>query len=57
MATHSETNRSAANSESNTGEETPSLAILETRTGRKVLTEENNTEGWIATDLIVDVRK
>jgi len=35
--------------------ETPTLALYRTRPGRNVLTEEDNTDGWIATDLTVDV--
>ena len=37
--------------------ETPALSLLETRPGRNVLTEEGNTDGWIATDVTVDVRE
>lgn len=53
MAVHSETNRDATESE--TDAETPTLCLHEKRPGRKVLTEEGNTDGWIATDFTVDV--
>lgn len=55
MAVHSETNRDATESETNAEPETPTLCLHEKRPGRKVLTEEDNTDGWIATDLTVDV--
>lgn len=35
--------------------DTPTLSLHETRPGRNVLTEEGNTDGWIASDLTVDV--
>ena len=33
----------------------PALSLHETRPGRNVLTEDGNTDGWIASDLTVDV--
>jgi len=37
--------------------EEPAVAVTshETRPGKVVFTEQNNSDGWIATDLIVDV--
>ncbi|ELZ24006.1 MULTISPECIES: hypothetical protein [Natrinema] len=37
--------------------EEPAVAVTshETRPGKVVFTEQNNSDGWIATDLIVDL--
>ena len=37
--------------------EVPAVAVTshETRPGKVVFTEQNNSDGWIATDLIVDL--
>ncbi len=37
--------------------EVPTVAVTshETRPGKVVFTEQNNSDGWIATDLIVDL--
>lgn len=56
MAARSEANRDEA-PEADRESESPALSLLETRPGRRVLTEEGNTDGWIATDVTVDVRE
>ncbi|WP_435181576.1 hypothetical protein [Halorussus sp. AFM4] len=56
MAARSEANRDEI-SEEDREPEAPALSLLETRPGRSVLTEEGNTDGWIATDVTVDVRE
>jgi len=33
------------------------VSACETRPGRVVFTEEDNTDAWIATDLTVDIRR
>lgn len=33
------------------------VSVCETRPGRVVFTERDNTDAWIATDLAVDVRR
>ncbi|WP_227131167.1 hypothetical protein [Halorubellus salinus] len=43
--------------EANTGRGVPTLSLHETRPGRKLLTEEDNVDGWISTDVTVDVRE
>lgn len=55
MAPHSEANYDETATETDAETDTPSLSLHETRPGRSVLTEEGNTEGWIASDLTVDV--
>ncbi|NHN61521.1 MULTISPECIES: hypothetical protein [Halorussus] len=54
MAARSEANRDETLDEDREAE-SPALSLLETRPGRRVLTEEGNTDGWIATDVTVDV--
>lgn len=34
-----------------------SVAVYETRPGKAVFTEEDNTDGWIATDTTVELRE
>lgn len=55
MAASSETDTSEIVAETDAESDTPALTLHETRPGRSVLTEEGNTDGWIATDLTVDV--
>lgn len=55
MAAHSKANRDETPAETDAETETPALSLHETRPGRSVLTEEGNTDGWIASDLTVDV--
>lgn len=55
MAAHSQANRDETSAETNAETDTPTLSLLKTRPGRSVLTEEDNTDGWIASDLTVDV--
>jgi len=38
-------------------EEAPMVAQLRTTPGRFVFTEDDNSEGWIATDSVVDVER
>jgi hypothetical protein len=57
MAPRPETRRDATDSESDAEQDVPTLCLHETRPGRKVLTEEDNTDGWIASDLTVEVRE
>jgi hypothetical protein len=38
-------------------EEPPAVTSQETCPGRVVFTEEGNDDGWIATDLTVDLRR
>jgi hypothetical protein len=35
----------------------PDISLCESRPGKSVLLEEGNTDGWIATDLTVDVTR
>ncbi|ACV46524.1 MULTISPECIES: hypothetical protein [Halomicrobium] len=35
----------------------PSIDVCETCPGSRTFIESDNTEGWIATDLVVDVRR
>lgn len=51
MAAHSKGNRDDIATET----DAPALSLHETRPGRSVLTEEGNTDGWIASDLTVEV--
>lgn len=55
MAATSETNHDETVAETDAETDTPALTLHETRPGRNVLTEEGNTDGWIASDLTVDV--
>lgn len=55
MVVQSETNYTEADGENGTETDTPELSLYETRPGRNVLTEEGNTNGWIASDVTVDV--
>lgn len=55
MAVHSEANHDETAAENDAETDTPTLSLYETRPGRNVLTEEDNTEGWIATNLTVEV--
>lgn len=55
MAVHSKADRDETAAENDAETDTPTLALHETRPGRNVLTEEGNTDGWIASDLTVDV--
>ena len=61
MAVDSETDESAAAErptalEADAELEVPALSLHETRPGRKVLTEEDNVDGWISSDVTVDVQ-
>jgi hypothetical protein len=38
-------------------EEPPALRLCECRPGKAVLIESGNSDGWIASDVTVDVRK
>lgn len=55
MAAHSEANREEVAAATDAETDAPTLSLHETRPGRSVLTEEGNTDGWIATDMTVDV--
>lgn len=55
MAARSEANREETAAATDPETDTPALALYETHPGRSVLTEEGNTEGWIASDLTIDV--
>lgn len=35
----------------------PEISVCESCPGRSVLLESGNTDGWIATDVVVDVRE
>jgi len=49
------TQQDDADSERPAGER--QVSVCETRPGRVVFTERDNTEAWMATDLTVDVRR
>lgn len=53
MATQGETVRVQEEND----EDRPTVTAHESRTDRTVFTESGNKEGWIATDLTVDVRR
>ncbi|WP_170977223.1 hypothetical protein [Halorussus salinisoli] len=55
MVASSETNHDETVAETDVEADIPTLTLHETRPGRNVLTEEGNTDGWIASDLTVDV--
>jgi hypothetical protein len=62
MDVDSETDESAAGEPSTAQEasderEVPTLSRHETRPGRTVLAEEDNVDGWISSDVTVDVRR
>lgn len=38
-------------------EDTPPVSQLGTAPGRFVFTEDDNSEGWIATDSVVDIKR
>lgn len=62
MAVDSETDESATGERSTALEadaerEVPTLSLHKTRPGRKVLTEEDNVDGWISSDVTVDVEE
>jgi hypothetical protein len=44
-------------SEDGSAEDAPDVAQLRTTPDRYVFTEDDNSEGWIATDSVVDVRR
>lgn len=52
MAVDSEANREATTEDD---PKEPVINLHETRPGRKVLTEDGNVDGWIASDLTVEV--
>lgn len=55
MAESSGSNHDETAAETDAETDTPTLTLHETRPGRNVLTEEGNSDGWIASDLTVDV--
>jgi hypothetical protein len=55
MPVDSETNERATDPDAEADREVPTLSIHETRPGRKVLTEADNTDGWISSDVTVEV--
>jgi len=55
MAAHPEAETDDVAGETDAEADTPTLSLYQTSPGRNVLTEEDNTDGWIATDLTVDV--
>lgn len=57
MVVQSETNHNEADGENDAETDTPELTLYETRPGRNVLTEAGNTNGWIASDVTVDVSR
>ena len=57
MAVHSDADYDVTSEADDAKPDTPVISLHETRPGRKVLTEEDNTDGWIASDLVVDVHE
>ena len=57
MAVHSDADYDVTSEADDAEPDTPAITLHETRPGRKVLTEEDNTDGWIASDLVVDVHE
>jgi hypothetical protein len=55
MAASSEPNHDGTPAETDAETDTPTLTFHETRPGRNVLTEEGNSDGWIASDMTVEV--
>lgn len=55
MAVPPEMNHDEIAAENDAETDAPTLSLYQTRPGRNVLTEEDNTDGWIATDLTVEV--
>ncbi len=47
----------AGNSQSETPDDQPDIEIQRSRPGRIVLTEKGNPDGWIGTDLTVDLKR